>query len=220
MSEGCPSLHEAGVCIRRNFQTEREEAGGFCCGRGWDGLDLQGPRGSGQWEGMEAPLGARLAEEFAAELSACTGLPSRGSEAQTKLRTSSRRRGPRGGDRVAPSSPPRYSDAPPPPGRHTPPQTHVLPGPPLVTLVLTYINPISHTRTDWLGTHPGTPGQRRPPKRPFLSLMPLSQRLEQGGDPGRSVNTRSASPKATISHNNIPTSPHCRPVPSGHTRTT
>ena len=135
--------------------------------------------------------------------------------ANQQQETGTSRRGP-----GSPLPPPRYSDAPPPPGRHTPPQTHVLPGPPLVTLVLTYINPISHTRTDWLGTHPGTPGQRRPPKRPFLSLMPLSQHLEQGGDPGRSVNTRSASPKATISHNNIPTSPHCRPVPSGHTRTT
>lgn len=53
---------------------------------------------------------------------------------------------------------------PPPPSRHTPPQTHVLPGPPLVTLVLTYINPISHTaQTGWEHTqaHPDKEGPQR-----------------------------------------------------------
>lgn len=42
----------------------------------------------------------------------------------------------------------------PSPCRHTPPPTHVLPSPPLVTLALTYINPISHSRTNSLANTP------------------------------------------------------------------
>lgn len=79
--------------------------------------------------------------------------------ANQRQETGTSRRGP-----GSPLLPPRYSDAPPPPGRHTPSQTHVLPGPPLVTLVLTYINPISHTaQTGWEHTqaHPDKEGPQR-----------------------------------------------------------
>lgn len=55
-------------------------------GRGWDSLDLGREACAkevelGEVGRAEVPLRARLAVEFAAELSACTGLPGRGSEA-------------------------------------------------------------------------------------------------------------------------------------------
>lgn len=92
--EGCQSLHEAGVCIKRNFQTERQEVGKFLR---WEGVALAGFAGATRVRAAAGrdwgALGAWLPVEFAPELSACTGLPGRGSEAQTKLGTRSSRRG-------------------------------------------------------------------------------------------------------------------------------
>ena len=80
-------------------------------GLGWV---CRGHVGQGGGQGQRCLWGARLPMEFTPELSACTGLPGGGSEAQTELPASSRR-GPGGDGRAAPRgalTPPPRSAAP------------------------------------------------------------------------------------------------------------
>lgn len=108
----------------------------------------------GSGKGQREPLGTRLVGEFAPELSACTGLPRRASEAPKSLPAGNRRRSrPLVAQEVPPGALTPHLGALPLPCRQTPPPTHVLPSPPLVTLALTYINPISHTRTNSPAQH-------------------------------------------------------------------
>lgn len=95
------------------------------------------------------PLGGQAGGGICSELSACTGLPGR-----------------------APPTP--HLGAGPLPHQHAPPPTHVLPSPPLVTLALTYINPISHTGTNSPAEHTQAhPDKEAGPQRGLVCLSCL-----------------------------------------------
>lgn len=96
----------------------------------------RGHVGQGGGQGQRRLWGARLPMEFTPELSACTGLPGRGSEAQMELPAGSRR-GSGGDGRAAPRgalTPHREVQRPSPGSPPPPHQAHGLPRPPLVTL--------------------------------------------------------------------------------------
>lgn len=123
-------LESGGIFRRKERKPERSavDAGGL----GWV---CRGHVGQGGGQGRRRLWGARLPMEFTPELSACTGLPGGGSEAQMELPAGSRR-GPGGDGRAAPrgAPTPHREVQLPSPGTPPPPQAHRLPRPPLVTL--------------------------------------------------------------------------------------
>lgn len=119
--------------------------------------------------GREPPLGARHAVEFAPQLpsmhrQACQAVPRRPEQSWEPAG-----RG-RGGPFAAQAAPSRGTESP--PRCSGPPRTHVLPSPPLVTLALTHINPISHTPHKLAAEHTRSHPDKDPrsPKRPRSSV--------------------------------------------------
>lgn len=136
-----------GHCTKGIFRLYRRKLGGFCSeggGAAWIGRGHVG-QGSGKGPGASGGPAWRW----------------------NLLRTLSMHRPARQG-----------TDSPlgagPLPHQHTPPPTHVLPSPPLVTLALTYINPISHTRTNSPAEHTQAhPDKEVGPQRGLVCLSCL-----------------------------------------------
>lgn len=95
-----------------------------------------------------------------------------------------------------------------------PPATHVLPSPPFVTLALTYINPISHTRTNSPAEHTQAHPDKGGPQKGLVHPRTVWAPQSLNGH-------RSASPRAASSHQNpyqpgtlAPPGNHGPPVPN------